>query len=73
MSEDKSTRREERLMTRLKKARLGLTEEELQFFPKTSSMPDQPRSHWMPSEKPVAGHPNSNLDSLSEVPDIERR
>ena len=60
MSEDKSRRREERLLTRLQKARLGLTEEELQFFPKTSSMPDQPRSHWVPSEKPVAKLPDWN-------------
>ena len=54
MSTEKAKAREERLLTRLQKARLTLTEEELQFFPKTSSMPDQPRSQWTPSERPIA-------------------
>ena len=54
MSTERERAREEHLLTRLKKARLTLTEEELQFFPKTSSMLDQPRSQWTPSAGPVA-------------------
>ena len=52
--------REERLSTRLRKARLALTEEELKFFPKTNSMPDQPRSQWMPSEIAVLADMDAN-------------
>ena len=45
--------REERLLERFQKARLELTEEEIQFFPKTNSMPDQPECQWTPSEQVV--------------------
>ena len=46
-------KQEEHLSARLRKAQLSLTEEELQFFPKTDSMPDQPESQWIPSKSPV--------------------
>ena len=52
MGSAKTTKtREERLLTRLRQAQRTLTEDELQFFPKTNSMPDQPKSQWMPSEQ----------------------
>ena len=54
MSVEKAKTREERPPTRLQKARLALTEEELRFFPKTNSMPDQPRSQWTSSERSIA-------------------
>lgn len=65
MSAEKVTAREDRLSTRLQKARLALTEEELQFFPKTNSMPDQPRSQWAPSERPVAALADLSQDHES--------
>ena len=54
MSATETKTRERPLSTRLRKARVALTEEELQFFPKTNSMPDQPKSQWMPSERAAA-------------------
>ena len=51
MGSAKTKTREERLTNRFEEARRELTDQELQFFPKTSSMPDQPKSQWMPSEQ----------------------
>ena len=43
-----SNKRDDSLLeTRLQKARLALKDEELQFFPKTSSMLDHPKSQWV--------------------------
>ena len=49
MTTTTSNEREDSLATKLKKARLALTDEELQFFPKTNSMLDQPKSQWVRS------------------------
>ena len=54
MSSKKAKKRDESVSDRLQKARLKLTEEERQFFPKTTSMPDPPKSNWVPSERHVA-------------------
>ena len=54
MSAEKTETREERLSVRLQKARLALTEEELQFFPKSNSMPDQPMLQWTPNHRTSA-------------------
>ena len=51
MNTEQENEREERLLARLKSAQLGLTEEELQFFPRVHSMPDPPRSKWTQSEE----------------------
>lgn len=62
MSAEKAKAREERLSARLQKARLALTEEELQFFPTSNSMPDLPRSQWTPSERAIAALAELNPD-----------
>jgi len=54
MTKNTPKRSVKRLAARLRKARLKLTEEELQFFPRRSSMPDQPQSQWMPTDQAAA-------------------
>ena len=63
MSKTQAKTRKARLSTRLLKARRALTTEELQFFPKTNSMPDQPRSQWMPTERALATLADRNTDN----------
>ncbi len=62
MSSDRRKSSEERTLARLKKAYLELTEEELQFFPKSNSMPDQPKTEWTQGEEPRASPTELNPD-----------
>ena len=68
MSAEKAKTHDERLSARLQKARLALTEQELQFFPKANSMPDQPRSQWAPNERQIAALADLSLDLDQEGP-----
>ena len=51
MTKTTSNEREDSVATRLQKARVALTDEELQFFPKTHSMLDHPRVQWVRSSQ----------------------